>query len=551
MVKTLYVCRECGFVFPSELKQLIENRVQVFCEMCGMPFTLAGVEFKQPPVRQQISPVKSYSREAIKERSRQKLTKAIKRIDAFAYIPILILSCLLLTTSWIFTDPANWINGVIGNMLVSVAGLSIAYYDIKQITPKIKEEKYDELLLDSFCYGILGCIFYGSGVLILVKGILIFIYVAKYNKDKQHKVYNFGLKLKNSLNSFSASAGFIILLIVLANLFITGIYGYSIIDGIELLIALIGPINEILTIIILIAIIIGISLIPIIILLIDRRKREEIWQKSEFTTSDAIKVFILGIFGTAIFSMGIFILLKGILLFLLVAGKPFNWEKDLPVVIEEKREPELKKHLLKHVTEEPPEEEEDDSEQPLIRKGKIEKPQDEISITERKQEEIVSKEETPEDTTKESSKVTPPIPSTIILTDDKKEEIKQDDEQLKLHESLLPVKDGNDKLMVKKYFTKIFTVLSKDIRKILLELDIPQEEKMALLKELAFLAKEEQFKYIESIKQLYKEIPLKLIKRIKNLPNVKPEHYDKIIEQLNFMNVDEQFEFITFLEQNM
>jgi len=551
MVKTLYVCRECGFVFPSELKQLIEDKVQVFCEMCGMPFTLAGVEFKQPPVRPQMPPVKSYSREAIKERSRQNLSKAIKRIDVFSYIPILILSCVLLTTSWIFIDPANWINGIISNILISVAGLSIAYYDIKKITPKIKEEKYDELLLDSFCYGIIGCIFYGSGVIILIKGILIFIYVAKYNKDKHHIVYNFGLKLKNSLNSFSSSAGFIILLLALANLFITGIYGYSIMDGIELLIAQIGPINEILTIIILISIIIGISLIPIIILLIDRRKREDIWQKSEFTTLDAIKVIILGIFGTAIFSIGIFILLKGILLFLLVAGKPFNWEKELPVVIEVKGEPELKKEPLTHVTEEPPEEDDDNSQLPLIRTGKIEKPQDEISITERKQEEIVSEEKNPEDTTKESSKVTPPIQSTITLSDDKKEEIKQDGEQLKLHESLLPVKDDNDKLMVKKYFTKIFTVLSKDIRKILLELDIPQEEKMALLKELAYLAKEEQYKYIESIKQLYKEIPLKLIKRIKNLPKVKPEHYDKIIEQLNFMNVDEQFEFITFLEQNM
>ncbi|MBY9017998.1 MAG: hypothetical protein KGD66_04110 [Candidatus Lokiarchaeota archaeon] len=550
MVKTLYICRECGFAFPSELKQLIEDRVQVFCEMCGMPFTLAGVEFKQPSVRRQVPPVKSYSREAIRERNRVKFSKAIKRIDTLAFIPILILSCVLLTTSWIFIDPANWINGLVSNVLISVAGLSIAYYDIKQITPKIKEEKYDELLLDTFCYGILGCIFYGSGVLILVKGILIFIYVAIYSKDKHHKAYNFGLKLKNSLNSFSASAGFIIFLLVLANLFITGINGYSIIAGIEFLIALIGPINEILTIVILIAIIIGISLIPIIILLIDLRKREEIWIKSEFTASDAFKVFILGIFGTAIFSIGIFILLKGILLFLLVAGKPFNWGKELPVIIEEKRELELKQDPLKHVPEELPKEE-DDSQPPLIRTGKLEKPEDEISITEIKQEEIVSEEETPEDTTKESLKVTPPIASTITLKDDKKTKIKHDNEQLKLHESLLPVKNDKDKLMVKQYFTKIFTVLSKDIRRILLELDIPQEDKMALLKELAYLAKEEQLKYIESVKQLYKEIPLKLIKRIKKLPNVKSEHYDKIIEQLNFMNVDEQFEFIKFMEQNM
>ena len=550
MVKTLYVCRECGFVFPQELKQLIEERTQVFCEMCGMPFTLAGVEFKQPPVRHQVQPVKSYSREAIKERSRKNLSKAIKKIDAFSYIPILILSCVLLTTSWIYTDPINGINGFIFTMLTSIAGLFVAYYDIKQITPKIKEEKYDEILLDEICYGILGSIFYGSGVIILIKGILIFIYVAKYGNDKQHKLYKFGLKLKNSLNSFSASAGFIILLYVIANFFITGFYGYSIVSELEFLMVLIGPMNEFLTMIIFIAIVIGILLIPIILLLVDRRKREDIWQKSEFTSSDAFKVFILGLFSTLIFSIGIFILIKGILLFLLVAGKPFNWEKEPSVVvIEEKKESESKKDLLHQVPEELPEE--DDSKLPLKITGKLEKPQDEINTVEIEKEEILSEGEPSEDTIKELSHVSPPIPSKITLKDDKKGETKKDDEQLKLHESLLPVKDDKDKLMVKKYFTKIFTVLSKDIRKTLLELDIPEEDKKVLLKELAYLAKEEQMKYVESVKQLYKDIPLKLIKRIKNLKNVKPEYYDKIIEQLNFMNIDEQFEFITFLEQNM
>ena len=36
MVKRpLYVCRECNYVFPEELAELIDKRVQVFCEMCG------------------------------------------------------------------------------------------------------------------------------------------------------------------------------------------------------------------------------------------------------------------------------------------------------------------------------------------------------------------------------------------------------------------------------------------------------------------------------------------------------------------------------------
>ena len=122
--------------------------------------------------------------------------------------------------------------------------------------------------------------------------------------------------------------------------------------------------------------------------------------------------------------------------------------------------------------------------------------------------------------------------------------------QLKLHESLLPVKNEKDKKLVEDYFLKIFTLLSKDIRKQIMDLNIPEDQKRELLKELAFLAKEEQHKYVESIIHLYREIPIKLIERIKKLPNIKPEYYIKIAEQLKFMDSDDQVKFIQFLENN-
>ncbi|MFX1385686.1 MAG: hypothetical protein ACFE9M_00590, partial [Promethearchaeota archaeon] len=122
--------------------------------------------------------------------------------------------------------------------------------------------------------------------------------------------------------------------------------------------------------------------------------------------------------------------------------------------------------------------------------------------------------------------------------------------ELKLHDSLLPVKDEKDKKLVKEYFSKIFSVLSKDLRKQINELKISKKEKKELLEELVFLTKEEQVKYIEAIVSLYKEIPKKLINRIRKLPNVKPRHYDKIVDQLKFMDIDEQTKFVQFLEEN-
>ena len=122
--------------------------------------------------------------------------------------------------------------------------------------------------------------------------------------------------------------------------------------------------------------------------------------------------------------------------------------------------------------------------------------------------------------------------------------------ELRLHESLLPVKDEKDKKLVKEYFAKIFSLLSIDLRQQINNLKISKKEKRELLEELAFLTKEEQIKYVEVLIDLYKEIPKKLIERIRKLPNVKLKHIDKLIEQLKYMDAQEQVKFIQFLEEN-
>ncbi|MCK4480561.1 MAG: hypothetical protein KAV01_08535 [Candidatus Lokiarchaeota archaeon] len=61
----------------------------------------------------------------------------------------------------------------------------------------------------------------------------------------------------------------------------------------------------------------------------------------------------------------------------------------------------------------------------------------------------------------------------------------------------LEEKDLEDISELKKYFMRIYTVLSKDIRDKLKKLDLDKEKKKKLKKELAFLSKEKQIEYLE------------------------------------------------------
>ena len=55
---------------------------------------------------------------------------------------------------------------------------------------------------------------------------------------------------------------------------------------------------------------------------------------------------------------------------------------------------------------------------------------------------------------------------------------------------------------VKKYFKRIYTVLSKDIRDKLKDLDLSKDKKKKIKKELAFLSKEKQLEYLDELNRL-------------------------------------------------
>jgi DNA-directed RNA polymerase subunit RPC12/RpoP len=547
MVNTVYVCRSCGYVFAQELSELIENNVQVYCEMCGTPFSLAGVEFKNAPVK--VSQPNGSSNQAYirKTQGKTKFANAIKIINKFDAIPLIILAVFII----IFLSTAFLLSGwsmryYIGQICLLFAVILILVYNFKYISPRIKSDGFNSIALDAFCYGILGCIMYGLGVIILIKGILILIYNMVYPDVPKNKLYYFGERLKNSLNNFSAKAGFVIISLVLYALF-TGLFMNNVTSMVwNIFDNIITETNIWSSIADNAIIIIGFSLFPGIVLLIDYRFQRKIYDTADLNVGHAIGIFILGIIGTSLINSGIFILLKGILLFFLTVAKPLEYDKmGKPQVAQKTITPPSpqkieQKELKEEIEQVPPiskkvEEITEEKDIPI-------EPTPKLNIAADQQDQDASK-----------SEEEPLYEEEIKSVDtDKKEAATKIEESYepRLHESLLPVKSQKDREVVIHYFSKIFNVLSKDLRAKVKELDIPKKERKELLKELAFLTEQEQERYIEMLKEVYKEFPKMLIERVRKLKNVQPEHFKKIIEQLKYMDSAEQLEFVQFLEKN-
>ncbi len=545
MENKLYVCRSCQYVFPKELSELIESKVQVYCEMCGTPFSLSGVSFKQATVRESGVLIHKSTKYGIVDKEKSNLDKAIKSLNKFDYLPLVIFPIITLLLSLFSVHSSGGIILIISACLIVFSSLLIIIYDSQFISPRIKSNSYDEIALDAICYGILGCIIYGTGVIILIKGILIFIHSAKNSEGGDHKLYQFGLKLKNSINNFSAKAGVVILLLALNGIFFSGIE-FSILTIIA------SFFNNLTLIVILTSLI----LMSLIVLIIDLKLRKRIYNKKEFFGIDVVRTFILGALGTGFFSTGIFILLKAILLLALYVGKPIDLygnlmikepeAKFVPIQKELKEEPKLDQIKKEQI---PLEQAEPIQTEPIqVKPIQVESVKTELKPQEVKAEEKPPEEEPEEDIIIEEDHENEIAEDLVQHKEEKKE--KEDETKLRLHESLLPVKNEKDRKIVKEYFSKIFNIISKDLRKQILELEIPKKERKSILKELAFLAEEEQLNYIEELRNLYQEIPQKLFERIRNLPNFKSKYYEQIIEELKCMDEEQQIEYMKFLEKH-
>lgn len=64
-------------------------------------------------------------------------------------------------------------------------------------------------------------------------------------------------------------------------------------------------------------------------------------------------------------------------------------------------------------------------------------------------------------------------------------------------------KDLEEISEIKKYFSRIFTVIPKEIKEKLKTLNISKEKRKILKKELAFLSKEKQIRYLDELERIY------------------------------------------------
>ena len=55
--------------------------------------------------------------------------------------------------------------------------------------------------------------------------------------------------------------------------------------------------------------------------------------------------------------------------------------------------------------------------------------------------------------------------------------------------------------VIKKYFSRIFTVLSTEVREKLLNLNLSEKVRKLVIKELAFLTEEKQNEYLDELKK--------------------------------------------------
>ncbi|MFX1409633.1 MAG: hypothetical protein ACFFA6_04725 [Promethearchaeota archaeon] len=253
----------------------------------------------------------------IKDNLSKKLESSIEFLDRFSYLPFLILSIVFfIFFLQIIVIPFYWKNILSFFFLGSIIGYLLYYYYNQKISPKINSKKYDEVFLDSFCLGVVACMFYGTGVIILIESIFILIYsyiqISSNSKEKTNKeiIEIEELKLLNSINSFSAIGGFLIILFALHISRLNEIYTFiSSLSNSDISIIFKSK---------------TLFLILSLIVITFELNTREIDEYFEFGTNPITMTFIKGILASLYYGAGIFIIFKAIILTFISVNKREN-----------------------------------------------------------------------------------------------------------------------------------------------------------------------------------------------------------------------------------
>ena len=246
--------------------------------------------------------------------SLENINKFIYFVDKISYIPALSVSIIFFVFYLeILVNPFDWLNLSSTYLLGAIIGFSIYSYDKNRISTKIHNEEYDHIILDAFCWGIIGCLFHGTGILILIKSLAIIYYkhgeITLSNKDViKRRDLNIEINLYNSINTLASLAGFVIILLVFYNL---GIISFiTIITQVATgnLQTLFDPFFIFL-------------ITATMILLFDYGSDEFFKINSNYNSKAGTKDLIKGVIGCCFYGAGIFILFRGIIIVFLPENK--------------------------------------------------------------------------------------------------------------------------------------------------------------------------------------------------------------------------------------
>jgi len=565
-----YFCRECGHQFPKELVKRIEKGIQIFCENCGYKFLLEGVKFRElkekdlkvkekKELKEIKEPVPRKPKERkISQRGMVNLNNVIQDINKLSYIILIIVSILSLLRifqlNWIGND-LQFLIIIFESVALFIFGLRIAHFDKNYLAPLIKKGEYNKVGVSAIALGILGCIVYGAGVVLLIKGILLIIYISQDEKNQEFQGYDWGLLIKDSLNSISSYAGASIIILGFASFAYMAVSSILIPSNFRFFSLLIfGFVSLILSII-------GVS--------IDKKRSPTISSKKVFEENDAGSFLVAGIIGCFFYASGVFILLKAITIIILAQkGRPDRifYDPSRKLSISEELMPIQPSTYRQRPPKSPYEIKSDEKGKdqkyisvplaakkgPPLKPFPIEEKKDIESEAQKKDkrlEEIPFFETVKKPTEKKSEKQLEKEDKKQKKMDEKiDKKFKKQPLKLKLHDSLLPISEESDREIVERYFLKIFNVLSEKIRRKILDLNIPERDKKEILKEFVYLTEEEQEKYLNELFELNRELSEKLILRVKKL-NLNPKYLQQIIEQLRYMPVSEQETYLRFLEE--
>ncbi len=565
-----YFCRECGHQFPIELVERIEKGIQIFCENCGYKFLLEGVKFRElkekdlkVKEKKELKEIKELAPRKPKERkiSQQgmvNINNVIQDINKLSYIILIIVSILSLLRifqlNWIGND-LQFLSIIFESVALFIFGLRIAHFDKNYLAPLIKKGEYNKVGVSAIALGILGCIVYGAGVVLLIKGILLIIYISQDEKNREFQGYDWGLLIKDSLNSISSYAGASIIILGFASFAYMAISNILIPSNFRFFSLLIfGFVSLILSII-------GVS--------IDKKRSPTISSKKVFEENDAGSFLVAGIIGCFFYASGVFILLKAITIIILAQkGRPDRifYDPSRKLSISEELMPIQPSTYRQKPPKSPYEIKSDEKgkdqkyisvplaskKEPPLKPFPIEEKKDIESEAQKKDkrlEEIPFFETVEKPIEKKSEKQLEKEAKKQKKMDEKIEKkFKKQPLKLKLHDSLLPISEESDREIVERYFLKIFNVLSEKIRRKILNLNIPEKDKKEILKEFVYLTEEEQEKYLNELFELNRELSEKLILRVKKL-NLNPKYLQQIIEQLRYMPISEQEIYLKFLEE--